>query len=58
MFGTNFIAVSCSKCQYRQVYTSRDFLPGDEVQSVQFPEFILPANQVLSPPLVEELIRE
>jgi len=33
-------------------------LPGQQVQSVQFAEFILSVNTLLSPPLVEDLIRE
>lgn len=33
-------------------------MPGQQVQSVQFAEFILSVNTLLSPPLVEDLIRE
>jgi uncharacterized iron-regulated protein len=32
-------------------------LPGNQVHSVQFAEFILSVNEVLDPPLVEDLIR-
>ncbi|MEO6860199.1 MAG: hypothetical protein ABI180_01435 [Microcoleus sp.] len=32
-------------------------MPGDQVHSVQFAEFILSVNEVLDPPLVEDLIR-
>jgi len=42
----------CSK------FSGEEFLPGDEVQSVQFSGLTLPVNRVLSPPLVEESIRE
>ncbi len=48
----------CSKFLGEENYSVRDFLPGDNVQSVQFSGLTLPVNQVLSPPVVEELIRE
>ncbi len=48
----------CSKFSGEEIYSVRDFLPGDDVQSVQFPGFTLPVNQVLSPPVVEELFQE
>jgi len=35
-----------------------DFLPGQNVQSAQFTGFSLPVDRVLSPPVVEELLRE
>ena len=39
-------------------YEDLEFLPGQDLHSVQFPDFILPVNQVFSPPLVTDLIRE
>ncbi|MCT7988671.1 Uma2 family endonuclease [Laspinema olomoucense] len=39
-------------------YEDLEFLPGQELHSVQFPDFILPVNRVFSPPLVTDLIRE
>ncbi|MGL5196443.1 MAG: Uma2 family endonuclease, partial [Chroococcales cyanobacterium] len=39
-------------------YEDLEFLPGEDLHSVQFPELILSVNQVLSPPVVEDLIRE
>lgn len=48
----------CSRPQNEVSYSHQEFLPGQQVQSVQFAEFILSVNQVLSPPLVEDLIRE
>ncbi|WP_333179516.1 Uma2 family endonuclease [Microcoleus sp. S13_B4] len=48
----------CSRPENEGSYSHQEFLPGQQVQSVQFAEFILSVNQVLSPPLVEDLIRE
>lgn len=48
----------CSKFAGEENYSVRDFFPGDEVQSVQFPGLILPVNQVLSPPDVNYFVRE
>ena len=48
----------CSRPQNEGSYSQQEFLPGQQVRSVQFAEFILSVNQVLSPPLVEDLIRE
>lgn len=39
-------------------YNRTEFKRGQEVISVQFPSLILSVEQVLSPPIVEELIRE
>lgn len=48
----------CSRPENEGSYSHQEFLPGQQVQSVQFAEFILSVNEVLSPPLVEDLIRE
>lgn len=48
----------CSRPENEGSYSHQEFLPGQLVQSVQFAEFILSVNEVLSPPLVEDLIRE
>ena len=48
----------CSRPENEGSYSHQEFLPGDRVQSVQFAEFILSVNEVLCPPLVEDLIRE
>ena len=48
----------CSRPENESSYSHQEFLPGDRVQSVQFAEFILSVNEVLDPPLVEDLIRE
>lgn len=39
-------------------YERTEFKRGQEMRSVQFPQLVLPVEQVLSPPVVEELIRE
>ena len=39
-------------------YEDLEFLPGQDLHSVQFPDLILPVNQVFAPPLVTDLIRE
>ncbi|MCT7957720.1 Uma2 family endonuclease [Laspinema palackyanum] len=39
-------------------YEDLEFLPGQDIHSVQFPDLILPVNRVFSPPLVTDLIRE
>lgn len=39
------------------IYTQTDFLPGQQMVSVVFPNLILSVNKILSPPLVEELIK-
>jgi Uma2 family endonuclease len=48
----------CSRPENESSYSDREFLPGQQVQSVQFPEFILPVSEVLCPPQVEDLIQE
>ncbi|MBC6423522.1 MAG: Uma2 family endonuclease [Hormoscilla sp. SP12CHS1] len=48
----------CSKISGEESYAERDFLPGDEVKSAQFPGFILPVARILYPPDVDYLIRE
>lgn len=48
----------CRRPENEGSYSHQDFLPGQQVQSVQFAEFILSVNEVLCPPLVEDLIRE
>jgi Uma2 family endonuclease len=40
-----------------EIYTQTDFLPGQQMVSVVFPNLILSVNEILSPPLVEELIK-
>ncbi|HEY9835888.1 MAG TPA: Uma2 family endonuclease [Vampirovibrionales bacterium] len=39
-------------------YESREFLPDQDIESSLFPDFILPVNVLLFPPVVEDLIRE
>jgi Uma2 family endonuclease len=39
-------------------YQREEFTRGQEFKSVQFPELVLSVDAVLSPPLVEDLIRE
>jgi Uma2 family endonuclease len=39
-------------------YTQVDYLPGQEMLSVVFPDLVLSVDEVLNPPLVEELIKE
>ncbi len=48
----------CSRPENEGSYSHQEFLPGQQVQSVQFAEFILSVNEVLCPPLVEDLIQE
>ncbi len=48
----------CSRPENEGSYSHQEFLPGQQVQSVQFAEFILSVNEMLDPPLVEDLIRE
>ncbi|MGL5061990.1 MAG: Uma2 family endonuclease [Microcoleus sp.] len=48
----------CSRPENESSYSDREFLPGQQVQSVQFPEFILPVSEVLDPPQVEDLTQE
>ena len=47
----------CSRPENEGSYSHQEFLPGQQVQSVQFAEFILSVNEVLYPPQVEDLIR-
>ena len=47
----------CSNIDNEVGYSARDFLPGQEVRSPQFPELTLPVDRLLSPPVVEALIR-
>ena len=48
----------CSRPENESSYSHQEFLPGQQVQSVQFGEFIFSVDEVLCPPLVEDLIRE
>ncbi|MGB3262689.1 MAG: Uma2 family endonuclease [Microcoleus sp.] len=48
----------CSRPENESSYSHQEFLPGQLVQSVQFAEFILSVDEVLCPPLVEDLILE
>ncbi|MBO1348636.1 MAG: Uma2 family endonuclease [Hormoscilla sp. GUM202] len=48
----------CSKIAGGSSYAERDFLPGDEVKSAQFPGLILPVARILDPPDVDYLVRE
>ena len=38
-------------------YTYTDFLPGEEMESVVFPDLVLSVDEILNPPLVEGLIK-
>ena len=38
-------------------YTQTDFLPGEEMISVVLPGFVLSVDEILNPPLVEELVK-
>jgi Uma2 family endonuclease len=38
-------------------YTQTDFLPGEEMISVVFPDLVLSVGEILNPPLVEELVK-
>ncbi|MEZ2236682.1 MAG: Uma2 family endonuclease [Microcoleus sp.] len=38
-------------------YTYTDFLPGEEIISVVFPDLVLSVDEILNPPLVEELVK-
>ncbi len=38
-------------------YTHTDFLPGEEIVSVVFPVLVLSVDEILNPPLIEELIK-
>jgi Uma2 family endonuclease len=38
-------------------YTQTDFFPGQEIVSVVFPDLVLAVDEILNPPLVEELIK-
>src|SRR4028119_288928 len=38
-------------------YTYTDFLPGEEMESVVFPDLVLSVDEILNPPLVEELVK-
>ena len=40
------------------VYSQLDYLPGDDIVSVVFPNLRLSVNEILCPPLVEGLIKE
>ncbi|MEG4428154.1 MULTISPECIES: hypothetical protein [unclassified Microcoleus] len=39
------------------IYTQTDFVPGQQMVSVVFPNLTLSVNEILSPPLVEGLIK-
>jgi Uma2 family endonuclease len=38
-------------------YTYTDFWPGEEMESVVFPDLVLSVDEILNPPLVEELVK-
>src|SRR4028118_2144664 len=38
-------------------YTYTDLLPGEEMESVVFPDLVLSVDEILNPPLVEELVK-
>ena len=38
-------------------YTQTDFLPGEEMISVVFPDWVLSVDEILNPPFVEELVK-
>ncbi|MCC3419801.1 MAG: Uma2 family endonuclease [Microcoleus sp. PH2017_01_SCD_O_A] len=38
-------------------YTHTDFFPGEEIISVVFPDLVLSVDEILNPPLVEELVK-
>ena len=48
----------CSQTASGESYADRDFLPGDNVNSAQFPGLILPVALILDPPDVDYLVRE
>ncbi|MCC8455753.1 hypothetical protein, partial [Streptomyces rochei] len=39
-------------------YEQANFVPGQNIVSLQFPDLVLSVDQILSPPLVEDLIRQ
>ena len=39
-------------------YEQTNFVPGQNIVSLQFPDLVLSVDQILSPPLVEDLIRQ
>ena len=39
-------------------YEQTNFVPGQNIVSLQFPDLVLSVDQILSPPLVENLIKE
>jgi len=39
-------------------YEQANFFPGQNIVSLQFPDLVLSVDQILSPPLVEDLIRQ
>ena len=41
-----------------EIYTQTDFVAGQQMVSVVFPNLILSVNEILSPPFVEGLIKE
>jgi Uma2 family endonuclease len=41
-----------------EIYTQTDFVPGQQMVSVVFPDLTLSVNEILFPPLVEGLIKE
>ena len=38
-------------------YEHQDFIAGENIHSLEFPEFILSVEEILSPPIVEDLIK-
>ncbi|NJK74325.1 MAG: Uma2 family endonuclease [Oscillatoriales cyanobacterium RU_3_3] len=48
----------CSRPENESTYSHEEFFLGQQVRSVQFPEFILSVDEVLCPPQVEDLIQE
>ncbi|NER36266.1 MAG: Uma2 family endonuclease [Oscillatoria sp. SIO1A7] len=47
----------CSYPENENTYEHKDLLPGEQMQCVQFADLVLPVDLVLSPPIVEDLIR-
>ncbi|MEG3861744.1 Uma2 family endonuclease [Microcoleus sp. herbarium12] len=39
------------------IYEQNDYLPGQEIASVLFPDLVLLVDEILNPPLVEELVK-
>ncbi|MCC3405717.1 MAG: Uma2 family endonuclease [Microcoleus sp. PH2017_10_PVI_O_A] len=39
------------------IYEQNDYLPGQQIESVLFPDLVLLVDEILNPPLVEELVK-